>query len=135
MYTRSMETIYLSLVHTGSWGTFFMKSPVPYNFWKNQEVKVFTYDSCWYKFIYILDVIKVLDELIGMKSKHCSAALIVDHLGLSLVKAFCILSYDWPRVQRNNECGIRCQLIFLLLIPKKHQLLSKIIKGTLSSQG
>ena len=28
MYTCSMETIYLSLVHTGSWGTFFMKSPV-----------------------------------------------------------------------------------------------------------
>ena len=28
MYTRSIETIYLSLVHTGSWSTFFMKSPV-----------------------------------------------------------------------------------------------------------
>ena len=27
VYTQSMETIYLSLVHTGSWGTFFMKSP------------------------------------------------------------------------------------------------------------
>ena len=27
VYTRSMETVYLSLVHTGSWGTFFMKSP------------------------------------------------------------------------------------------------------------
>ena len=26
-----METIYLSLVHTGSWGTVFMKSPVSYN--------------------------------------------------------------------------------------------------------
>ena len=33
---------------------------------------------------------KVLDELIGLKSKHCSAALIVDQLGLSLVKVFCI---------------------------------------------
>ena len=28
MYTRSMETIYLTLVLTGRWGTFFMKSPV-----------------------------------------------------------------------------------------------------------
>ena len=28
VYTRSMETIYLSLGHTGSWGTFFMKYPV-----------------------------------------------------------------------------------------------------------
>ena len=27
-YTRSMETIYLSLVHTGSSGYLFMKSPV-----------------------------------------------------------------------------------------------------------
>ena len=28
MYTRSMETIYLSLVYTGSWGYLFQKSPV-----------------------------------------------------------------------------------------------------------
>ena len=28
LYTHSVENIYLSLVHTGSWGTFFMKSPV-----------------------------------------------------------------------------------------------------------
>ena len=28
VYTCSMETIYLSLVRTGSWGTFFMKYPV-----------------------------------------------------------------------------------------------------------
>ena len=28
MYTCSMEAIYLSLVHPGSWGTFFMKYPV-----------------------------------------------------------------------------------------------------------
>ena len=30
-YTRSMETIYLFLMHTGSWGTFFMKYPVSHD--------------------------------------------------------------------------------------------------------
>ena len=28
VYTHSMETIYVSLVNTGNWGNFFIKSPV-----------------------------------------------------------------------------------------------------------
>ena len=74
---------------------------------------------------------KVLGVLRGLQIKALFPTLIVDDLGLSLVKAFRMLSCDWPRDQQNNDCGINndcqgCQLIFSLSIPKKHQLLSYI---------
>ena len=53
------------------------------------------------------------------KSLFYLPTLIVDHLGLSSVKAFVILSCDCDLP--NNCHGF--QHIFLLLIPKKHQLL------------
>ena len=58
---------------------------------------------------------------VDCKSKHCAATLIVDHLRLSLATAFCILSCNWLRGHRNNDCGIKnnCQDIFLLIIHKK----------------
>ena len=64
----------------------------------------------------------------GFQIKALLPTLIVDHLGLSLVKVFCMLSCDWPRNQardqQNNYCGINnnchgCQLISFTFYTQK----------------
>ena len=66
------------------------------------------------RYLYKLDFGKVLlNELYGRNLKHCSATLIIDYLGLSLVKAISLFFCPRPVI---GQIAIYVQIATLLNI-------------------